>query len=194
VPTSEPNAMFIGRLWLYREISEHLTSDLPTNRGVVVTGGPATGKTAAILQLVEHSCFGRGGGVGADPTNILSDTDSLYGQSQLSLSLQHQTAFHHSQSGVNSMKVLAGQIVGYHFCQADNSPTCLVPEFVHSLAAQMSQAPQLTPYYQLVNSDPAIQSLLSLPGTNRLNLSDINDIGRYGTAEINHHMAHVEVA
>ena len=44
----------MGRQWLYREISEHLTSDLPTNRGVIVAGNPATGKTAAILQLVEN--------------------------------------------------------------------------------------------------------------------------------------------
>ena len=46
----------MGRQWLYREISEHLTSDLPTNRGVIVAGNPATGKTAAILQLVENRC------------------------------------------------------------------------------------------------------------------------------------------
>ena len=65
---------------------------------------------------------------------------------------------------VDSMRVLASQIVAYHFCQSDNSPTCLVPEFVHSVAAQLSQAPQLTPYYELVNSDPELQNLLSLPG------------------------------
>ena len=54
VPTGESSAGFVGRQWLYREISEHLTSDLPTNRGVIVAGNPATGKTAAILQLVEN--------------------------------------------------------------------------------------------------------------------------------------------
>ena len=109
----------------------------------------------------------------------------MYGHSQLSLGLQHQAKFHASQQQVNlgestwmctgcmlhmttfqvdSMRVLASQIVAYHFCQADNSPTCLVPEFVHSVAAQLSQAPQLTPYYELVNSDPELQNLLSLPG------------------------------
>ena len=54
VPTGESSAGFVGRQWLYLEISEHLTSDLPTNRGVIVAGNPATGKTAAILQLVEN--------------------------------------------------------------------------------------------------------------------------------------------
>ncbi len=56
------------------------------------------------------------------------------------------------------------QVVAYHFCQSDNAPTCLVPEFVHSVAAQMSQAPQLTPYFRLVSSDPRLQALLSLAG------------------------------
>lgn len=109
----------------------------------------------------------------------------MYGHSQLSLGLQHQAKFHASQQQVkatgstwkytgctmlmkklqvDSMRVLASQIVAYHFCQADNSPTCLVPEFVHSVAAQLSQAPQLTPYYELVNSDTELQNLLSLPG------------------------------
>ena len=43
------------------------------------------------------------------------------------------------------LKDLSSKVVAYHFCQADNAPTCLVPEFVHSIAAQLSQAPQLTP-------------------------------------------------
>ena len=51
------------------------------------------------------------------------------------------TSFHNK----SSLKDLASKIVAYHFCQADNAPTCLVPEFVHSIAAQLSQAPQLTP-------------------------------------------------
>lgn len=65
---------------------------------------------------------------------------------------------------VNSMKTLASQVVAYHFCQSDNAPTCLVPEFIHSIAAQMSQSPQLTPYYQFLISDPGAQNLLSLAG------------------------------
>ena len=38
------------------------------------------------------------------------------------------------------LRNLATKVVAYHFCQADNAPTCLVPEFVHSIAAQLSQA------------------------------------------------------
>ena len=51
--------LFIGRAWLYREISDHISSDLPTNKGVIITGVSGAGKTALILQLVENSCFGR---------------------------------------------------------------------------------------------------------------------------------------
>ena len=58
---------------------------------------------------------------------------------------------------------LASHVVAYHFCQADNSPTCLVPQFVHSVAAQMSQAPALAAYFQLIQAEPEVQALLSLP-------------------------------
>ena len=59
VPNVCNERIFVGRQWLYREVCEHLSSDLPTNRGVVVVGGPGTGKTTVVLQLVENSCFGR---------------------------------------------------------------------------------------------------------------------------------------
>ena len=60
VPQRDPNPIFVGRQWLYGEAAEHLASNLPTNKGVVIVGGPGTGKTALLLKLVEMSCFGRG--------------------------------------------------------------------------------------------------------------------------------------
>ena len=62
----------------------------------------------------------------------------------------------------DSMETLGSSVVSYHFCQADNAPTCSIPDFVHSIAAQMSQSPQLTAYFDLIMSDPQLQSLLSL--------------------------------
>ena len=59
VPNACNETLFVGRQWLYREISEYLSSDLPTNRGVIIVGAPGTGKTTVTLQLVEYSCFGR---------------------------------------------------------------------------------------------------------------------------------------
>ena len=84
------------------------------SRGVLLTGGPGSGKTSLVLNLVENSCFG------GEP----------------------------GEPGGGTLGKLASHLVGYHFCQADNAPTCLVPQFVHSLAAQLSQAPQLAPYYR----------------------------------------------
>ncbi|KAG8232278.1 hypothetical protein J437_LFUL011218, partial [Ladona fulva] len=47
--------------------------------------------------------------------------------------------------------------------QAENNSTCLVPDFVHSVAAQLCQAPQLAAYRELLLSNPKLQDLLSLP-------------------------------
>ncbi|CAL4113280.1 unnamed protein product [Meganyctiphanes norvegica] len=142
VPQQDPDPLFVGRAWLFREIESQLTSDgqtlSPSNRGVVITGNIGTGKTAAALQLVEYSCFGR------------KRDDSLY-----------------QDSGVRGLvpegvRGLASRVVAYHFCQADNAVTCLVPELVHSLAAQLCQAPQLSAFHTLLLTQPQTQALLAM--------------------------------
>lgn len=60
------------------------------------------------------------------------------------------------------IKHLASSIVAYHFCQADNNNTCLVPDFIHSLAAQLCQAPQLAAYRDYILSEQHLQAALSL--------------------------------
>lgn len=57
----------------------------------------------------------------------------------------------------DDVKSLASRVVAYHFCQADNNGTCLIPEFVHSLAAQLCQAPQLNLYRQHVLTEFDLQ-------------------------------------
>ena len=57
---------------------------------------------------------------------------------------------------------MASQVVAYHFCQLENSPTCAVPEFVHSLAAQLSQAPSLRPYYNMLMTNYELRTKLTL--------------------------------
>lgn len=52
-------------------------------------------------------------------------------------------------------------MVAYHFCQADNNSTCLVPDLIHSLAAQLCQAPQLASYREYLLSEPHLQGSLS---------------------------------
>lgn len=52
--------------------------------------------------------------------------------------------------------------MAYHYCQADNTYTCLVPEFVHSIAALLCRSHQLAAYRDLLIKEPQLQSMLSL--------------------------------
>ncbi|XP_067644240.1 protein TANC2 isoform X3 [Eurosta solidaginis] len=140
VPLPEPDPPFIGRQWLLRELSNILTgTETP---GVLINGNPGTGKTALILQLVEYSCFGR-----RKAGNSASDPDGIYCPVNI---------------GHDRIRALASHVVGYHFCQADSNLTCLVPDFVHSLAAQLCQAPQLEAYREYLLSEPHLQDILSV--------------------------------
>ncbi|XP_078492820.1 protein TANC2 [Ciona intestinalis] len=69
-----------------------------------------------------------------------------------------------SQSSLteDNCRKLASQVVAFHFCQAENNSTCYVPEFLHSVAAQLSQAPQLTSYRELLLNEPHLQNILSI--------------------------------
>ncbi|XP_008179715.1 protein TANC2 isoform X1 [Acyrthosiphon pisum] len=136
VPQQESDPLFLGREWLVQDISRAMLH--AQSSGVAVTGLPGTGKTAFVLQLVEHSCFGR-------LKSNVSDVSA-------------------SQSSIVSedVKSLASRVVAYHFCQADNNSTCLIPEFVHSLAAQLCQAPQLNMYRQHVLTELNLQDSLSM--------------------------------
>ena len=172
---------FVGRQWIYGEIRDHLLSDLPTNRGVIIMGSPGTGKTALLLRLVETSCFGSGRsepiyqelnhGATLRPMHQ-SDTSSSAsmvsmpsGNTSTSVSPSRSAKYFSPQNQQN-MSEIASQVMAYHFCQADNSPTCNVPEFIHSVAAQLSQAPALKSYLQLIMTNPKIRSVLSIQECN----------------------------
>ncbi|CAB4055410.1 unnamed protein product [Lepeophtheirus salmonis] len=144
IPQREPNPAFIGRQWLYSEVIDHLNSELPTNRGVIITGAPGTGKTSIILKMVEHSCFGR-----SEP--IYNDSAFNSGQNT------------YRKQPMNAMKRLSSMVVAYQFCQTENRNTCTVPEFVHSLAAQLAQSPQLRFYNNYLSLNSDIRAKLS-PG------------------------------
>ena len=62
----------------------------------------------------------------------------------------------------DSLKSLGSQVVAYHICQADHNRTCMVAEFVHSLAGYLCSAPQLRAYRDLLLDDVQLQSLLAL--------------------------------
>ncbi|XP_055540780.1 protein TANC2 isoform X2 [Wyeomyia smithii] len=139
VPTQEPDPLFVGRHWLVRELANAVQStDSP---GILLSGNLGTGKTALLLQLVEYSCFGRRKEI------PIQENDGIYCQ----INVAH-----------DRLRSLASHVVAYHFCQADNNSTCLIPDFIHSLAAQLCQAPQLTAYHEFLLGEQALQNVLSV--------------------------------
>lgn len=73
-----------------------------------------------------------------------------------------RSPYYQLESISDKLKPLANHVVAYHFCQADNNNTCLVPDFIHSIAAQLCQAPQLSGYRDYLLSEPHLQNTLSL--------------------------------
>jgi len=150
VPQQEQDPVVWGRSWIFRQLAAALLSPLrhrdqsSSRRGVIVSGLSGSGKTSVALQLVDHSCFGR-----ASLKIPQSPADNVYENP-------------HSLGAAEGLHALASRVVAYHFCQSENSSTCLVADFVHSIAAQLCQAPQLLPFRQLLLSDAHLQGLLTL--------------------------------
>ncbi|XP_052754822.1 protein TANC2 isoform X3 [Galleria mellonella] len=143
VPSTDGNAYFSGRQWLIRDMEKALES---STSGILISGTPGTGKTALILQLVEYSCFGRKRNYEYEVLREQSDIREMLPEELTAGMFTH----------------LASNVVAYHFCQADNNSTCLVGEFVHSLAAQLCQAPKLQAYREYIISEPHLIACLSL--------------------------------
>ncbi|XP_074093654.1 zinc-RING finger and ankyrin repeat domain-containing protein rolling pebbles isoform X1 [Cotesia typhae] len=152
VPLIERDPLFTGRNWLLKELETVVKGSSP---GVLVTGSPGTGKTALILQLVEYSCFGRRREQSLSPE--IAECDEDLPDKQMPIA-----GFEQSIKNTNDkIRQLAAHVVAYHFCQADNNSTCLVPDLIHSLAAQLCQAPQLIAYREYLLSEPHLQGSLS---------------------------------
>uniref|UniRef100_A0A8C8CS92 Tetratricopeptide repeat, ankyrin repeat and coiled-coil containing 2 n=1 Tax=Oncorhynchus tshawytscha TaxID=74940 RepID=A0A8C8CS92_ONCTS len=171
VPSITMDSVFTGRDWLFQEVDAHLNrgNNIP-NLGVVVVGNIGYGKTAIISRLVALSCHG------TRMRQIASDSPQAspkHGELPLT---QPQPAYSTGTLGGGScpgtpemrrrqeeaMRRLASQVVAYHYCQADNAYTCLVPEFVHNVAALLCRSPQLIAYRELLLREPQLQSMLSL--------------------------------
>ncbi|XP_046487873.1 protein TANC2 isoform X1 [Neodiprion pinetum] len=151
VPLLEADPLFTGRQWLMDELKAMVTG---SSSGALIAGCPGTGKTALILQLVEHSCFGRRREQ-IPPPEIYADNNddkNKLGDPLIEASIQTTN---------DKIRELAAHVVAYHFCQADNNNTCLVPDLIHSLAAQLCQAPQLIAYREYLLSEPHLQGSVS---------------------------------
>lgn len=98
---------------------------------------------------MEHSCFGR------------RSKEPVY-QTVHSPERSLSPSNYHIDVVSEKIRQLASSVIAYHFCQADNNNTCLVPDFVHSLAAQLCQAPQLRAYGDHLLGEQHLQNVLSL--------------------------------
>ncbi|CAJ1075650.1 protein TANC2-like [Xyrichtys novacula] len=171
VPGLSSDWLFTGREWLYQEVDLCLCGDDPaTSQGVVIVGNMGFGKTAIIARLVALSCHGkRMFPTASDQTTTKSADAASFSHDSLGRggggdegggSCPGTPEMRRRQE--EALRRLAGQVVSYHFCQADNCHTCLVPEFVYNMAAMLSEAPQLTAYRELLHQSSQLQSTLSL--------------------------------
>lgn len=173
VPSITTESVFVGRDWVFHEIDAQLqSSNASVNQGVVIVGNIGFGKTAIISRLVALSCHG------TRMRQIASDSPHAspkHVDANRELPLTQPPSAHSSITSGScpgtpemrrrqeeTMRRLASQVVAYHYCQADNAYTCLVPEFVHNVAALLCRSPQLTAYREQLLREPHLQSMLSL--------------------------------
>ncbi|XP_077473135.1 protein TANC1 [Stigmatopora argus] len=180
VPSITMDSVFVGRDWLFQKLEDVLKdSESAESHGAVVVGSVGYGKTAIISRLVALSCHGGRMRQIASNSPGASPKSGAGSSSELPLSQPPQptppasatnTLRTNSCPGTPEMqrrreeavKRLAAKVVAYHYCQADNTYTCLVPEFVHSIAALLCRAHQLHSYRELLLKEPHLQSMLSL--------------------------------
>ncbi|KAK2153828.1 hypothetical protein LSH36_284g03001 [Paralvinella palmiformis] len=137
------------------------------HKGLVITGGIGFGKTAIVDVLMEYSCFGSArtqlvqpaadssehNGKGRPPNGGANSAGNSSSCSQSAHSITHN---------YDSLKSITSHIVALHICQADNNITCMVPEFIHSIAAYMANSPQLEAYKEMLLQEPQIQNALCI--------------------------------
>ncbi|XP_031714441.1 protein TANC1 isoform X5 [Anarrhichthys ocellatus] len=180
VPSITTDSVFVGRDWLFQQLEDVLkASESTENHGAVVVGSVGYGKTAIVSRLVALSCHGGRMRQIASNSPSASPKSGVGPSAELPLSQPPQptppssatnTLRTNSCPGTPEMqrrrdeavKRLAAKVVAYHYCQADNTYTCLVPEFVHSIAALLCRAHQLSAYREMLLKEPHLQSMLSL--------------------------------
>uniref|UniRef100_A0A8C5H593 Protein TANC1-like n=1 Tax=Gouania willdenowi TaxID=441366 RepID=A0A8C5H593_GOUWI len=163
VPGITSATPFVGRDWLFTRLEEVLKkTSCCEGRGAVIVGNAGSGKTAVIWRLVTLSCHGMRTPLGGPSIHSPGSSPKC---KTLILNLCFSCATGTSNSAAKrkeAVRSLAAKVVAYHFCQADNTYTCLLPEFVHSIAALLARAPQLTSYRELLIQEPQLQNILSL--------------------------------
>ncbi|TNN74533.1 Protein TANC1 [Liparis tanakae] len=174
VPGVTAETPFVGRDWLFTRLEEVLSKTSSCEgRGAVIVGNAGSGKTAVVWRLLALSCQGMrtpqgGPSIPHSPSSSpkCGEKPGRAASKQPADSQPNQPAAAGASDSTaqrkEAVRCLAAKVVAYHFCQADNTYTCLVPEFVHSVAALLARAPQLVPYRELLVQEPQLQNTLSL--------------------------------
>uniref|UniRef100_A0AAQ4PP75 Tetratricopeptide repeat, ankyrin repeat and coiled-coil containing 1b n=1 Tax=Gasterosteus aculeatus aculeatus TaxID=481459 RepID=A0AAQ4PP75_GASAC len=180
VPSITTDSVFVGRDWLFQQLEDVLKAgESAENHGAVVVGSVGFGKTAIVSRLVALSCHG--GRMRQIASNSPRASPKGVGGPCAELPLSQPPQPTPPSSATNTLRTnscpgtpemqrrrdeavkrLAAKVVAYHYCQADNTYTCLVPEFVHSIAALLCRAHQLSAYREMLLKEPHLQSMLSL--------------------------------
>ena len=102
-----------------------------------VSGGELRGRGWVEAAILRAGAEGRHVAVSGRPGT---------GKTAIVLAMVEASCFGRGARDPRSWGAVARRVVAYHFCQADAAASCLVPEFVHSVAAQLAQCPQLSAY------------------------------------------------
>ena len=102
-----------------------------------VSGGELRGRGWVEAAILRAGAGGRHVAVSGRPGT---------GKTAIVLAMVEASCFGRGARDPRSWGAVARRVVAYHFCQADAAASCLVPEFVHSVAAQLAQCPQLAAY------------------------------------------------
>ncbi|XP_068178206.1 protein TANC1-like [Antennarius striatus] len=171
VPGITIETPFVGRDWLFTRLEEVLRKTSSCEgRGAVIVGNAGSGKTAIIWRLLTLSCHSMRPPHGGPSIPHSPVSSPKCGDRQGKAASKQPPESQSAAAGISdgavqrkgAVRCLAAKVVAYHFCQADNTYTCLVPEFVHSVAALLARAPQLGPYRELLVQEPHLQNTLSL--------------------------------
>ncbi|XP_071825328.1 uncharacterized protein [Apostichopus japonicus] len=164
IPGFRQECPFLGREWLFPELEKCFTKEQSSSemlRGVALLGDIGMGKSFVVGRIVALSTLSAFLVNSATMNRRSSDFDSSSSSSTPNVMYSATgTMTRARQLSEQSLMSLASLVVAFHICQADNSVTCMVPEFLHGLAAQLTHS--VPPYKELLRNEPQIQMFLTL--------------------------------
>lgn len=121
--------------------------------GLLITGGPGSGKTALCCEMVWPTV-----GSGNSASEFLPFTIAVV---TINCFLIYQTRMPFLFFPVGKQHTLSKHILAYHFCEAHDIDTLSPTRFIHSLVEQISESNLVKEYKEKLN-DPEIANSLEV--------------------------------